>query len=311
VSSPLSIFIWHHPADDDIAHRIKADILAQGYQVFMSGSELVEGGKLFDSVEWRLANLNFVVFIISEDSVSYPTLITNARSVLREKPVNLVLAAIDERGIGNLPILLKYIPFFNFHSDYYQALIDLSEHFDPHSGQNYPNTLYNDVISFGPIRWLIEHFRRYLLLPPLTFCWQITIENLIVSLSVTGLFLFFFQPEMRTNLDSLTAGRFLWLVIVFGPLIETIFLQMIPVFFGRIIGLKFIGLMVCSILPFATLHFTRSLGAGIGAGLIGGFYSAFTYVHWREKSLWTAFWTTTFSHCLFNLAIFAMIIGDY
>ena len=101
------------------------------------------------------------------------------------------------------------------------------------------------------------------------------------------------------------------MIILLGPIVQTLLLQAIPIFLARILGFRFIGQMVFSIIPFATLHFTRSISAGVGAGIIGGFYSAFTYIHWQSKSSWTAFGVTAFSHCLYNLALFAMLIGEF
>jgi len=112
-------------------------------------------------------------------------------------------------------------------------------------------------------------------------------------------------------LENITASNYLWSIIVLGPVVETIVLQALPVFVARSFGLQYLGQMLFSIIPFAFLHFTRSIGAGIGAGIIGGFYSAFTYVHWRDKSVFTAIWVTAFSHCLYNLALFAMLIGEF
>ena len=119
------------------------------------------------------------------------------------------------------------------------------------------------------------------------------------------------QPPPRTNLENITASTYLWMIIFLGPIVETILLQAIPVFIARMLGFRFIGQMFFSIIPFAALHFTRSISAGVGAGIIGGFYSAFTFIHWQSKSTWTAFWVTAFSHCLYNLAVFAMLIGEF
>jgi hypothetical protein len=119
------------------------------------------------------------------------------------------------------------------------------------------------------------------------------------------------QPTPRTNLENISASTYVWSIIIFGPIIETVVLQALPVYIARLIGLKFTGQILFSIIPFAILHFSRSLSAGIGAGIIGGFYSAFTYVHWRTKSTWTALWVTAFSHGLYNLALFAMLIGEF
>ena len=61
--------------------------------------------------------------------------------------------------------------------------------------------------------------------------------------------------------------------------------------------------------PFFTLQ--EALVLGLEQELLAGFYSSFTYVRWRQKSLWTAFWVTALSHGLYNLAIFSMVLGNY
>jgi len=62
-----------------------------------------------------------------------------------------------------------------------------------------------------------------------------------------------------------------------------------------------------SLVPFFLAHATEGLGTAIQAGLVGGFYLAFTYAHWRAQSRWTAFWTTALSHALHNGAVFAIL----
>jgi hypothetical protein len=310
-SKPLLIHIWHHPADDDLASQLSDDLLEQGFVVYLDKKTTQAGEISFTSVDWRLAEIDFAIFIISRDSVNTPWLVNDAKKILREDAAKLILIAVDSEGRKNVPILIKFITPLDFHANYDQGLSELIEKIQSKTETPFIPRLIGLRFWKNPLRWIVEHFRRYLLLPPLTFCWRITVENLVVSLSITGLIVFFFQPGPRTNLVSLTAGTFLGMVIVLGPIVETVILQAIPVFIARILGLKFFGQILFSIVPFALLHFSRSVGAGIGAGIIGGFYSAFTYVHWRDKSLWTAFWVTALSHGLYNLAIFAMIIGEY
>ncbi len=60
--------------------------------------------------------------------------------------------------------------------------------------------------------------------------------------------------------------------------------------------------------PFAALHFAVSLSTGIAAGLAGGFYFAFTSVHWREKSLSHAIWMTTATHATRNTVAIAWLL---
>ena len=58
---------------------------------------------------------------------------------------------------------------------------------------------------------------------------------------------------------------------------------------------------------FAGLHFLDGVAAGICAGMAGGFYFAFTFAHWREKSRWTAFWVTAVSHAFNNFVAFVLL----
>lgn len=89
-------------------------------------------------------------------------------------------------------------------------------------------------------------------------------------------------------------------IVVFAPFFETIFLQTVPVAFARLLGWGFRGQLIAAWLPFAVLHFTVSVGTGVCAGVISGFYIGFTYAHWRQVSLRSAFWMTTATHALHN-----------
>ncbi len=87
-----------------------------------------------------------------------------------------------------------------------------------------------------------------------------------------------------------------------APLLETLLLQAAPVALGRRCGLGFPGQVFLSAALFMGTHFFEGMQSGITAGLLGGFYLAFTYVHWREASLRTAFWMTVGLHAAHNLA---------
>ncbi len=296
-----TMFLWHHEEDAEFARGLAQDLALQGLEVYSKGDESTSGEKAFNSADWRMAKSAAIVFLISYQALADPQLINDIEKALRREAVVVVPALLEEIASRDLPVLLRFMLFIDVHGDNHQAVSQLA------ASINRPNQSY----TRNPIRWIIEHFRRYLILPPLTFCWQITVENLIVSLLLTGLIHLLFQPETRTNLSALSASAFLWLVIIVGPVVETVALQVAPVFLARRLGLSFFGQILFSVIPFALLHFTRSIGTGIGAGIIGGFYSAFTYVHWRQKSLWKAYWVTALSHGLHNLALFAMLIGEF
>jgi uncharacterized protein len=308
-NATASIYIWHQPIDVDFAEKLATDLRNSNIIVFLpeTGSQKIS----FNTIGWRLSHSDCVIFLFSENTRKNEALRNDVRKILRKNNLGLIPAIIDAQGYKKIPILLKFIPTLNFHQNYTATLLALQTAIEQRNTDIYWARRNQVPIWLAPIHWGIEHFRGYLTMRPLTFCWRITVENLIVSLVTTGLILFFLEPVTRTNLQGLTAGSILWSIIIVGPIIETLIFQVVPIFLARLVGIEFFGQVLLSMGLFAIPHFTRSIGAGIGAGLIGGFYSAFTYVHWRQKSLWTAFWVTALSHGLYNLAIFAMIVGEY
>ena len=60
---------------------------------------------------------------------------------------------------------------------------------------------------------------------------------------------------------------------------------------------------------FFAAHLTLGLSSGIAAGLIGGFYLAFTYVRWRRRSWWTAIWVTSLSHAIGNALVSLAVVS--
>jgi len=308
--NPYSIFLWHHPADHRFANQLSGDLCTHGFEVTSLG-EIEEKEEPSFTTDWQMARSDCILFLISESAVKSSLLQSDAEKAMRGKEVLLIPALLDDQVSNDLPLLLQYIEPLDFTGNYQSAFDSLAslvhKEIEGKSGS------LGAEIRPGKrlILRIIEHFRRYLTLSPLTFCWQITVENLIVSLAITGIIYLIWQPTPRTNLENMSASTFLWSTIILSPILETFFLQALPVFFARLLGFKFFGQLLFSIIPFAILHFTRSIGAGIGAGIIGGFYSAFTYIHWQSKSTWTALWVTAFSHFLYNLALFAMLIGEF
>jgi len=302
--------LWHSAPDKEFAHQLARELRSRGLEIISMG-EIREREETSFTVDWQMSQSDCVIFLISECALETPVLQTDAEKVMRRKGTLLIPAFLERIKSEELPLILQYIRPVDFYRDYSKAVDNLIAEIE-WKLRGFPNTLRKAAHPWTrSIYWVIEHFRRYLTLSPLTFCWQITVENLIVSLAITGLIYLIWQPAPRTNLQNLTAVNYLWSIIIFGPIVETFLLQLIPVFIARVLGFKFFGQLLFSIIPFAVLHFTRSIGAGIGAGIIGGFYSAFTFIHWQSKSTWMAFWVTAFSHCLYNLALFAMLIGEF
>jgi hypothetical protein len=149
------------------------------------------------------------------------------------------------------------------------------------------------------IEWVKAHFHGHRQRSKWSFLWRTSVEGLLVAL-VIGMalkLLFSFPPRH----DLHPSIKEFFSIVVFAPFFETIFLQSFPVMIARVLGSHFRGQLLAAWIPFAALHFLAGIATGICAGVVGGFYIAFTYTHWRGVSLRSAFWMTCAYHALHNL----------
>jgi len=153
---------------------------------------------------------------------------------------------------------------------------------------------------------LIRHFQRYRERKPWAFCWRISIEGLLVSF-LCALILAPLFPEFEREFPDWDMGTIFLAIVVIGPVVETLLLQALPIYVARKFNAPFIWQIIISMVIFTSLHLLEGIPTGIAAGLVGGFYFAFTYAHWREKSRWTAFWVTAISHAFNNAVAFALL----
>jgi len=157
-------------------------------------------------------------------------------------------------------------------------------------------------------RGIAAHFAAHRQRGRWSFFWRTSVESLVATLAIVLFAHLFVDLGERTALNRLSA----WQLIIFGcagaPLVETVLLQTLPVALMRAWGQRFWIQVVVSAGLFAAPHFGESLGTGLGTGLAGGFYFAFTYVHWREKSLSHAFWMTAGSHAARNAPAVAALL---
>ena len=159
---------------------------------------------------------------------------------------------------------------------------------------------------------LIKHFDGYKSMRPWPFCLKITFESFLVAL-IFGLLFMLMETDKRSDVDINLSQNVLYIVIsigVFTPIFETLLLQSFPVFIVRSLKDNFTAQLVAAWIPFALLHFLADIQVGVCAGLIRGFYLAYTYVHWIQSSRWTAFWTTSVSHMITNfIRFFSQLVG--
>lgn len=140
-------------------------------------------------------------------------------------------------------------------------------------------------------------------MPPWEFCWKITLEGLLVSVPILFVLLLLFgMPEALEESSTLRLED-LFSAALFAPIVETLLLQALPIGIVRLFKGSFKIQVIVSTIVFAAPHFLLDWATGIGAGVVGGFYSAFTYSYWRNISRGKAFWVTTASHGLHNASL--------
>ena len=133
-----------------------------------------------------------------------------------------------------------------------------------------------------------------------------TFVELMITMVIFILTLLF--PGLEREFPDWTAGQIFLAVVVLAPAIETLLLQALPIFIARKFKAPFAFQIAASMAVFATLHIFEGILTAIAAGLVGGFYFAFSYAHWCQKSHWTAFWVTAFSHTFNNAFAFTLLV---
>ncbi len=152
------------------------------------------------------------------------------------------------------------------------------------------------------------HFENYRRMAPWEFIWKISVEGLAVSVVLAFLLDWFTAIEPRSDLVGQSLPQLFIGAVLVAPVLETLLMQSVPISLARGVRLGFSGQVGFSALLFAVAHFwVAGVGSGICAGIVGGFYLAFTYAHWRERSFSHALWITIGTHAVRNLAAVAAL----
>lgn len=160
------------------------------------------------------------------------------------------------------------------------------------------------------MRWLKAHFQRHRQRKPWDFCWKVAVEGLIVSI-IPAVILVGFIDEPEREFLNWPIPAMLVVIAGIAPIFETLLFQALPIAIARWLKAGFKVQILASLIPFTLVHLPDGVSVGICAGLIGGFYLAFTYAHWVEKSVWTALWTTAVGHFIRNgLAAVAFVVSE-
>jgi Type II CAAX prenyl endopeptidase Rce1-like len=154
--------------------------------------------------------------------------------------------------------------------------------------------------------WITFHFQRYRKLTPWAFCWRIAIEGTLVALIACIIIGFLGLGGREVKMK---ASGFLFLGVLLAPVWETLIFQAFPIWIARRCNARFSVQILASVVPFFIAHALKGVTTGLAAGLLTGFYLAFTYAHWREQTRWTAFWTTAGSHAIHNGIVIPLAIA--
>lgn len=163
---------------------------------------------------------------------------------------------------------------------------------------------HGSVEDDARVGWLRRHFRRHERRSPGDYLWRVTLEAFLIAMAVAILLSLLGVADREIEVDFET---FAVLAILVAPWLETLLLQMLPVGLARLCGAGRSVQLILSMVVFAALHFIEGVGTGLAAGIVLGFYLAFTYTHWRRHSRTRAFWMTTAQHMIHNTV--AVMLG--
>ena len=149
------------------------------------------------------------------------------------------------------------------------------------------------------VRAWLERTRRY---SWLRFLVEATLVALLLRIPVVWLGAPIVGTETRTAYDWLldySVAELVLIAVVFGPIVETIVAQWLPIAAGRRLFRSEAHAVLLSGWIFGWLHFTQ------GAMLVlimftTGLVLAWTFVVWRERGLWPALLMTIAVHALLN-----------
>jgi hypothetical protein len=150
---------------------------------------------------------------------------------------------------------------------------------------------------------ILAHFDAHRNRNKWQFLWRITVEGLLVPSAILIAIQFAFNLRPHGALGAINSTSMLIGAIFLAPFIETILLQVLPIMVARHFGASYWVQILASVVLFAASNFLFGIEVGILTGVIGGFYLAFTYLHWQQESFNTALLMTFGAHAAHNLVV--------
>lgn len=146
--------------------------------------------------------------------------------------------------------------------------------------------------------------QRLAALPPRQYWWRAGLEMLALTLVISEL-VSLLIPETRTlEVDH----HVLVYMVLIAPFAETLLMVTLPASLARLFSggkrLRFLAIFM----TFTLLHYSNNLNSMLSAGLIGGLYYGFTYIHWHPRSKALAFWMPVAMHGCHNGVLVALYL---
>ena len=150
-------------------------------------------------------------------------------------------------------------------------------------------------------RFIRTHFARLAKVGKWSFLWRTWLDAVLLAYIVGIAAQTVFPAGPRSDLATMPLIGLLALVLVVGPLWETIVFQCLSLELTKALRVRRTIRVAFSVVPFALLHRFAGIPAVVSAGIVGGFYFAFTYERWRTESLIVAVGMTFLLHSSYNL----------
>lgn len=145
------------------------------------------------------------------------------------------------------------------------------------------------------------HFSRLAEKQKGSFLCRTWLEAVLLAYLVGNLVQRVWPAGPRSDIETMTVWGLIGLVLILGPLFETLVFQCIPLEFAAALHVRRSLRVMVSVVPFAFAHAFAGIPTVLAAGMVGGFYFAFTYERWRKESLVVAVAMTFILHSSFNL----------
>lgn len=167
--------------------------------------------------------------------------------------------------------------------------------------------------AFRRCGWLLRPVRLAGCRGPWHFVLRLTIQkwaaNLVVAVPLALVGSNGHHPVVDTDFSMPQAvWRAALALVVVAPLLETLFLQAVPIETAKALRLSRMVQFLAGAIPFAAIHFSMGIKVGIVAGTVGGLFLSHAYLEGRARSVWSALWITMVIHFLHNATVMVVLL---